>query len=407
MTPTGTLAVLRSVLGNGDLRRVLVSYFAFHIAEFGTWVAILLFAYDATGPASVGVVALVQLVPAAIAAAPAAALGDRFPRHRVLAWGYLAQATAMLATAAAMLASAPAVVVYAAAIVAATALVITRPTQSALLPALSRTPDELTAANGAAGIVEGLGVLIGPLIAALILAAWSVGVVFLVAGAALIVAAASTLGLRPHVGFGGTTSPSLPAESAAAVDAPPRGREAPVDPSFWAGLRTVSADPDARVVIGLLTVKMLVIGSADVLFVLLALDLLDIGEPGAGLLNAALGAGTILGGALAFALIGRQRLALVAATGALVWGLALAAVGLTGLAVLAPGLIVLGGAGSDHPGGQLAGRSCSGRSATACWRACSGSRKPWPWPVWRSARCWSACWWRPSAWSRPSSRRRP
>lgn len=335
MATPGMFAVVRRVLRNRDLRRVLLSYFAFHIAEFGTWVAILLYAYDATGPASVGVVALIQLVPAAIAAAPAASLGDRHPRHRVLTAGYLVQAAAMAATAIAMLASGPVIVVYAAATVAATALVVTRPTQSALLPSLSRTPDELTAANGAAGIVEGFGVLVGPLVAAAILAASTVGMVFAAAALALVLAAVATRDLVPrHVRL----EDEAPADGSVPGSAPP-------DDSFWAGLRTVMGDADARLVVGLLTAKMLVVGAADVLFVLLALDLLDMGEPGAGLLNAALGGGTILGGALAFGLVGRQRLALVAALGAMVWGVAVAAVGLTAVAALAPGLFVLGGAG--------------------------------------------------------------
>jgi MFS family permease len=343
MPSSGTLPVLRRVLANHDLRRVLFSYFAFHIAEFGTWVAILLYAYEATGPASVGVVALVQLIPAALAAAPAAALGDRYPRHRVLTAGYLFQAVAMLATAAAMLLDGPVLLVYAAATVAATAMVVTRPTQSALLPSLSRTPDELTAANGAAGVVEGMGVLVGPLIAALVLAGSSVGVVFLVAGGALVVAAITTIGLTPRDARGAGASLSRPASDVTGV---PTGASAGAgDDAFWAGLWTVVGDPDARLVVGLLTAKMLVVGAADVLFVLLALDLLGMGEPGAGLLNAALGAGTILGGALAFGLVGRERLALVVAVGAVVWGVAMGAVGLTGIAALAPGLIVLGGAG--------------------------------------------------------------
>lgn len=349
MGPDGTLAVLTRVLANRDLRRVLVSYFAFNIAECGTWVAILLYAYEVTGPGSVGIVALLQLVPAALAAAPAAALGDRYPRHRVLAIGYLGQAAAMLGTAAAMLLDLPVAVVYASAIVAATALVVTRPTQSALLPSLARTPDELTAANGAAGIVEGLGVLVGPLVAAIILTGSSVGVVFLVAGGSMVAAALATLGLQPRptgrarrlatVGSG-TPDLSGAAHPRIAVDAQPIA-----DGSFRAGLRTVASDPDARLIVGLLTAKMFVLGSADVLFILLALDLLDMGEPGAGLLNAALGAGTVLGGALAFALVGRQRLALVALLSALVWGVTLALIGLTALALLAPLLFVAGGAG--------------------------------------------------------------
>ena len=45
---------------------------------------------------------------------------------------------------------------------------------------------------------------------------------------------------------------------------------------------------------------MVVIGALDVLFVLLALEVFDIGDSGAGLLNAALGLGVVVGGALTF-----------------------------------------------------------------------------------------------------------
>lgn len=342
-------ALLARVLANRALRRVLFSYFAFHVAEFATWVAILLYAYDRTGPASVGVVALIQLAPSMVLAAPAAALGDRYPRERVLTAGYLLQAAAMLATAAAMVAELPVPLVYAAAVVAATSLVVTRPTQSALLPSLSRTPDELTAANGAAGVVEGVGILVGPLIAAAVLTDGTVAQVFLIAGIALLAAALATARLRPQAGL--TTAFGAETDDRTAT---------PEDRSFADGLRTVAADPDARLVVGLLTTRMVIIGAADVLFVLMALDLLGTGEPGAGILNAALGAGTIVGGAVTFLLVGRGGLAIVAAAGALLWGASLAAVGATATAVLAPVLVVVGGAGLTIV--DVAGRTILQRS---------------------------------------------
>lgn len=327
----GPVAVLRRVLANRDLRRVLPAYLAFNAAEFGTWIAILLYAYERTGPASVGFVALLQLLPAALIAPAASALGDRFPRQRVLGFGYVLQAAAMLATAGAMLVGLPVVIVYLAAAVAASSLVVTRPTQSALLPSLARTPDELTAANGTAGIVEGAGVLLGPLAAAAVLAVSTPASVFGLGGIALALAAMATLGLRPsddELGEIGLDEGAVAGHS-----------------GFLGGLRTVAADPDASLIVGMLTARMLMIGAADVLFVLLALDLLDIGESGAGVLSAALGAGTIAAGALTFALVGRSRLAAVAAGGAVVWGVALAAVGLTATVWLAPVLLVVGGAG--------------------------------------------------------------
>ena len=130
--------------------------------------------------------------------------------------------------------------------------------------------------------------------------------------------------------------------------------------SIREGLRTVSSDRDARLVVGLLTARTLMIGAADVLFVLLALDLLGIGEPGAGLLSGALGAGAIVGGATTFRLIGRSRLASVAAAGAIAWGVAMAGIAITGSAWLAPLLVVIGGAGLAVV--DIAGRTMLQRS---------------------------------------------
>src|SRR5688572_28927388 len=341
----GPTAVLRRVLSNRDLRRVLPAFLVFSAADYGTWIAILLYAYEQTGPASVGLVALVQLVPAGLEAPVAATLGDRFPRHRVLPFAYLGQAVAMLATAAAMFAGLPLPIVYLAAAAAATSLVVTRPTQSALLPSLAGTPDDLTAANGTAGVAEGVGALVGPLATAAALAVWTPAAVFLIAGVLLALSAAATSGLRPSDG---------------GLDQIGAGESAAADFGFLEGLRAVAGDPDARLIVGMLTAGMLMVGAADVLFVLFALDLLEMGESGVGILGAGLGVGSIVAGALTFALAGRSHLAAVAAAGAMVWGLALALVALAATAWLAPLLLVVGGAGLAIV--DIAGRTLLQRS---------------------------------------------
>ena len=251
----------RRLIGNGPLRRVLIAFLLFSAAEYGTWVAILLYAYERTGPLSVGLVALIQLVPAALAAPAASALGDRFPRERVLAVGYAIQALAMFATGLTMLADAPPLVTYAVAAATAASLVVTRPTQSALLPSLAMAPADCTIANGASGFFEGGGQLIGPLAAAAILAVGTPATVFFAASLALVVALLVTVGVRPRM---------APIVFASDAD----------DVGLLGGLRLVLADRDARVLVGLLTARMLVIGACDVLFVLLALELL--GDRGAG-----------------------------------------------------------------------------------------------------------------------------
>ena len=66
---------------------------------------------------------------------------------------------------------------------------------------------------------------------------------------------------------------------------------------------------------------MLTSGAIDVLFVLLALEVFGTGETGAGILTAALGLGTMLGGAASLSLIGRQRLAPAMALCAATWAI--------------------------------------------------------------------------------------
>ena len=271
------------------------------MAEFGTWVAVLLYAYDRTGPASVGIVALVQLVPAALAAPPAAALGDRFPRHRVLFGGYVVQAFATGLTAAMMVIEAPVVVVYAGGGV--------RRRVGGRRPADPErdAPVAVADARGAdggerrGGVVEGTGVLLGPLLAAARPDRRHAG-----------------RGLRPGGGRRRARGPPRgrgPARDATASTSRTSATpvKAPSSGSFMTGLRVLLGDPDARVVVGLLTMRMLMIGAADVLFVLLALEALGMGAPGAAILNAALGAGTIVGGIVTFGFVGRSRLSIVAA----------------------------------------------------------------------------------------------
>jgi MFS family permease len=163
------LGVVRTVSGNPGLLRVELAFVGFNLAEWATWVSILAYAYQVGGAAATGLVALVQLVPAALVAPLAAVAGDRYRRERVLLGGYLAQALAMTATAAALLAEAPVPLVYGLAALAATAITVTRPAQSALLPTLARTADELTAANVACGWTESISVLAGTSLAALLL----------------------------------------------------------------------------------------------------------------------------------------------------------------------------------------------------------------------------------------------
>jgi MFS family permease len=89
------------------------------------------------------------------------------------------------------------------------------------------------------------------------------------------------------------------------------------------GFRTVGREPRAGIILTLLSAKYVVQGMLRVLTVVLAIELLGLGESGVGWLNAALGIGGALGAGVTVVLIGRRRLSPAFAAGILLWGLPL------------------------------------------------------------------------------------
>src|SRR2546429_9405200 len=94
----------------------------------------------------------------------------------------------MAGAAAAIGAGAP-LAAYAAAVVASTAVTATRPAQSALIPSLAATPDQLTAANVVAGWLEAAGAAAAGLLVGVLISLAGVGSVFAVCAGLGLVAA--------------------------------------------------------------------------------------------------------------------------------------------------------------------------------------------------------------------------
>jgi CRP-like cAMP-binding protein len=334
--------VLGAVFRNRDLRRVELAFVGFNSAEWGVWIAMLVYAYEQGGATTAGIVAAIQLVPAGLVAPFGSALADRYPPVRMLVFGYVAQAAAMGATAIVLLVADMPYLAYALAAVAATAVTITRPTQSALVPALARSPDELTATNVVSGWIESLSVLLAPALTGVILGFSGPGTVF---------AVMAVVALGSGVVVAGVHGPGA---SVATGDARPLAE-------ITAGFRVLKEEPGPRLLVGLLAAQFVAIGALDVLYVVLAIGVLELGQSGAGYLNAAFGAGGVLGIGVTVLLVGRRRLLGPLVAGVAAWCAALAVLGAWPTKLSA--FVLLAAAGAARSLVDVAGRTLLQRTA--------------------------------------------
>ncbi len=105
------------------------------------------------------------------------------------------------------------------------------------------------------------------------------------------------------------------------------------------------AEPSVRLLVLLLGSQYILVGSLDVLYVVLSISVLDMGEAGAGYLNAAFGAGGVIGAALTAGLVARRRLAPALGAGMVTAALALGLLGLFPTVLTAFALVALAGMG--------------------------------------------------------------
>src|SRR5712691_13025963 len=280
-----------SVFTNPNLRPVELSWAGTVCAYWIFIVALSLYAYDRGGAGAVGLVGLLRVLPSIVAAPFGAVLGDRYRRERVIVAINVARSVTIVGAAVAAFTGAPAGVVYALAGLMGLLQSTFRPTQAALLPLLARTPLELTAANLVLTTVESVGLFIGPAAGGLLLAATGTDTVFALTAGMFLLGALLLAGVRAD----------------RAVE-PIALRGAFLDEAF-AGFRTVLRDGRLRLIIGLYGFQTLAAGALNVLVVVLALEVLDLGKAGIGFLNSAIGVGGLLGGLAAVALLAHPRLA--------------------------------------------------------------------------------------------------
>jgi MFS family permease len=303
-------AAFAAVFGNRDLRLVQLSWAGSVTAYWVFIVALSLFAYEEGGAAAVGLVGLLRVLPAVVASPFAAVLGDRYPRQRVLMVVNIARTATIAVAAALAFADAPPVSIYLLAGVVGMLQSVFRPTQSALLPLLARTPEELTASNLVLTTIEALGVFMGPAIGGLLLATTSTDTVLAASSIAFLVSALLVSGIRVE------------------REVPQSFAREPWASRMLAGFSTIWQDASLRMIVLLYGAQTLVAGALNVLIVVSALELLDLGEAGIGFLNSAVGIGGLIGGVAAAMLVGRHRLASDFGVGLVLWGIPIVLIGL-------------------------------------------------------------------------------
>jgi hypothetical protein len=317
--------VIGVVARNRSLARLVLAYAVMIVAEFGQWLALIVYAYLRGGTSAAGLVAILQLLPSMLLAPLISARLFRLGPGRLLLVAYLAATATLACCGGAILAGAPVAVVYAAAMAFSLSLGVSRPLHHVLMPLVVRHPDELTAANVATSWSEGVGTLVGPALAGLLISVDGAGLVCAVL-AGLCLSAALLARVQP-----------LRASAENAEE------EEGVLGSLLAAARVILSRQNTRALIAFPAGAAAIEGAIDLLVVVLAVQILAIGPGAAGYLSAAFGAGGVLGAGAAVLLVGR-RLARPLVAAALLGALALGALALTSTTLVAVMLLVIVGA---------------------------------------------------------------
>jgi len=326
----GSRKVLRAALANPALRFLQAASISWSAADAAYLVGLLVLAYDESGAAGVAVANVVRTVPS-VAIAPLVSIASHRIRHDVALRLLLALRLVAVATGGAAVAiGLPLAAVLVAVAIDSVAGSLLRPTRSALLPMVARTPDELVLGNVATTTGESVANLVGPAAAAAALTVSGPAATFAVAVVLAIVAFVAAASVR-------VVSIELPTTSG-----DDERSDAPAVPAAVAGgggLRGLGG-----VLVATFVAQRFVRGMFTVLLVVAVLEQLAMGEAGVGVATAAVGAGGLVGGVLSVGLVGR-RLSRALAAGLAAWG---ASIALPGLAPIVPSVLAgfaVGGAG--------------------------------------------------------------
>lgn len=315
---------IRAVLRNGEIGRLEVAWLTANAGTYAFLVVTLVVAYQAGGAIAAALLGVVRYIPPTLIAPFAGLPAARWRADRVLLAVNLGRAVSMGLTAALMAADGPLPVLFLLVGIEAGFGGLTRPLQMSLLPWLARTPGELVASNIASSAAEGLGTLLGPAVA---------GVLLATSGATGATTATTVLMAIAVLAVASISVPMIRTSGAA-----PRLRS-----GLTAGIRVIRQTPAVRLVLLSLWLQTFVRGMLTVLLVVAAIERLGMGEPGVGTLNAAIGAGGFLGAIVALSLTGRAQFSSTYAMSLALWGLPIAVLGVVNSPIAAVAMLAIVG----------------------------------------------------------------
>lgn len=307
------LDAARTVLREPGLLRLQAAWLSVHAGKSGLLVVNLILAYAAGGPTAMGVFGIARFLTPTIMSLFAGLPTARWAPDRVLVGVHAARTLSVVLLLGVIRFDLPVEAFYLVVALESGVGAFSRPLHVAILPFVARTPAGLVAANVASSAVEGLGTFLGPAAAGLLLVVGGpdAALLAIVAIYAAGVAAIAVLPVRTQR-LGDAAGASLAGVQRQAI----------------AGIRTCILARGPRLVLIAIFMQTLVRGLINILIVLTAVELLGLGEGGVGSLNAALGAGGLIGAALALLLAGQSRMAPPFALSLAAWGAPLIAVGL-------------------------------------------------------------------------------
>jgi MFS family permease len=338
---TDTTRAFTRVFANREVRYVQLAGASTTLGTYAYAVALPVYAYQAGGARAVGFLFFARFVLAALAAPWLGVIVDRWSRRQLMLTADVIR-IAIFGTMAAI--AATGATPYAIYVLAVTSTAVSGcdiPAESALLPLLVASPEELTAANVVKNTVASVGMFVGPALGGVLLVLGGPKAVFAVEGFAFVWSAALLLRVRRD-------------------DPPQRAERLRLLPELAEGLVTVLRRPALRVIVGLTTAVTIVEGSLFVLVVVLAREVLHGTNATVGWLYTGMGVGSVVGAAVVAVIATRDRLAGGYALGILLWGgpLALAAAAPSlGLALVLLALIGAGAMLVEVTGATLVQRS--------------------------------------------------